>query len=179
MSVFQNYAKALLDGADESQVRYFIEDLNEFKSLFASKDFVEVIKNPAFSSTDKINALKDSIGLLNDKVKRLINALISRGHALHLEKAITDVLNFIEVHSGQETAIIQTPVELKDTEKDAIRASLKKILNKEIKLKTVLDKSLIAGYRVQVCGKLFDNSLATHLNKLKGNFDKVEGSYEN
>jgi F-type H+-transporting ATPase subunit delta len=179
MSVFHNYANALIEDASPNDRKVFLEDLKEFLGLFKNSEVSSNLKSPKLSSDKKVELLRKPLSQLNVRVVNTINALLKRGHGIRMETAIQDIISHIERKCGIEIAVIRTPVPLEDSEVDAFRTTLAKILQKELRIKTILDRTLIAGFKVQVAGKFFDNSISNHLTKLKDRFDKSEGKYEN
>ncbi len=179
MSVFQNYANALTEKASDNDLQTYIEDLKEFLNLSKSSEVQNYLKSPVLSSDRKIALLKEPLAALNEKVVRLLRALIKRNHSLHIFEAVKVIIRELETKAGIEAATVWTPVNLEESEIDAFRVSLSKIINKKVIVKTVLDRSLIAGFKVQVAGKFFDNSVSNQLVKLRKRFDISEGKYEN
>lgn len=64
-------------------------------------------------------------------------------------------------------AIIFSKQKLAKTQLDKIKTSLSKYLDRPIRLKTRLDKSIIAGFRVEIAGTVIDATVNKKLNELK------------
>ena len=179
MSVYNNYASALIDGSSPNELKLFVEDFQDFLKILDNKDIFNMLKSPILSTQKKVDLLKNPLMGLNVKVVKAINALILRGHSIKLKSAINEIIKHLESSSGIESATLQSPIELDETEIDSIRTTLSNILHKKVRIKVVIDRSLIAGFKVQVGGKFFDNSISNHLNKMKERFKLSEGKYEN
>ena len=63
--------------------------------------------------------------------------------------------------------VVHTAVPLAEQEQQALEKALAEKLNAKIRLKTLLDKQLIGGLKVQIDDTVYDASLSQQLRSLK------------
>ncbi len=64
-------------------------------------------------------------------------------------------------------AIIFSKIKLSESQLDEIKKSLSSYLGRPIRLKTRLDKDIIAGFKIEVAGTIIDATVNKKLNELK------------
>ena len=70
-------------------------------------------------------------------------------------------------HLGIEEGVIFTPFALSDEQVKTIEEAISQKENKTITLRTVEDKTLIGGVKVQIENRVYDGSLKNKVSKLK------------
>ena len=64
-------------------------------------------------------------------------------------------------------AIVSSSVKLDSSQRQQIKASLSKLYQRPIRLKTKLDRSIIAGLKIEIAGQVIDATLNRKLVDLK------------
>jgi len=64
-------------------------------------------------------------------------------------------------------AIVSSSVKLTETQIQSIKQALSRYLSRSIKVKTKLDKTIIAGLRIEVAGQMIDGTVNQKLEDLK------------
>jgi len=141
-----------------------IENISEHNS-----DFLDILSNPTLKSDLKLsilNKLFPQIIELKD-LDKLIQLMIQKKKA-HLIPTLGNLLKrvMLEKDNIDEVQIISSH-ELSVAQIDNLKVSLGEFLNKQIQIKSKIDKSLIGGLIIQTENYIFDNSLKSRLNSMK------------
>lgn len=158
------YAKSLFEiGKEENQLEQFQEDLATLQQVFT--------ENEQFSQLDHNDQKKLLVDMLTGKVPldilHFLEVLIDNGRFHHLNEIINDFHYLVNDYFGIVEAVVTTPVDLETDQLAAMTRLFGAKLNKEVRIKTVLDPSLIGGYRVSIGDKVYDNSIKTQLKTLE------------
>ena len=172
----RRYSIALYELAEEE--KKFAEYRNEVKSLieiwednFQLKDF---LSNQLVSKEDKKAFLDDVFrNKVNDYVLNFMKIVVDKGRAAYLEEILKDFDALGNEKLNIRQGILYTPMSLSKEEVKQIEQSIGKKMNEEVHLKVVKDPSLIAGIKVVVNDKIFDNSITYKLTELKNTLRKV------
>lgn len=172
----RRYSIALYELAEEENK--FAEYREEVKSLIdvwsENPQLNEFLSNQLVSKEDKKAFLKDVFkGKVNDYVLYFMNIIIDKGRAAYLEDILKDFDALGNEKLNIKQGILYTPSDLTKAEVKLIEESISKRLNETVILKVVKDYSLIAGIKVIVNDKIFDNSIIYKLTELKNTLRKV------
>jgi F-type H+-transporting ATPase subunit delta len=166
------YVKALFELISDNslvlkqslEILLSIENISEHNT-----DFLAVLSNPTLRSDLKLsilNKLFPQISELKD-LDKLIQLMIKKKKA-HLIPALGNLLKrvMLEKDNIDEVQIISSH-ELSAAQIDNLKVFLGQFLNKQIQIKSKIDKSLIGGLIIQTENYIFDNSLKSRLNSMK------------
>jgi len=176
LAVFR-YSKALFELAIEkkSVAEYNAAAANIISALEADKEITDIMNHPTIPLDKKIAALRAAFtGKVPDDFIGMFALLLRRGR----KDEIINILRHFDVlykeYSKLAVAKIYSPQELPYEKAAEITAKLAKKLDKTIQAEHIIDKSLIAGFRVEVDGLVFDASVKHQMNLMKkqllGNF---------
>lgn len=84
----------------------------------------------------------------------------------HLLPILKSYLRYVRVAVAQQTASVDTPVELPDSLPQNLEATFSKIYGRPVESAVSIDPSLIAGLRVRVGDDVYDASVAGRLRRL-------------
>ena len=165
------YATALFELAQETDALESVEtDLNRFKTMLDdSEDLRRLVVSPVFSAEDQSRAVmaileKAEIGGITANFIKLV----ARNRRLF---AIRDMAKaygaLMAAHRGEVSAEVTSAEKLSDAQLDALRASLKSAVGRDVQVETRVDASLLGGLIVKVGSRMVDSSLRTKLQSLK------------
>lgn len=137
--------------------------------MLKSAEFRSLLVNPGFSSADRENALKKIaerlklsgktmkfiIHLTEIRVIIAISQIIKIATAIYLEK------------KKRARATVLTPLEMSKSHEDKLKASLKKLTERDVDIEFVIDPSLLGGVLVKVGSTMYDSSIKGQLRLLK------------
>lgn len=166
LKIARKYAEALaLIKLDAN----LVSELTAISECFAAgSELAKLLNNPKLQAEQKIELInKVFAGKLEEETLQLLKLLVKRRRlaiAECLGEAYRDAYNRAR---GITEAKLSTAAELSPTELNQIKIQLEKIFNKKIELSSCQDPSLIAGQRIEVAGKVIDNSIQSKLKQLK------------
>jgi len=64
-------------------------------------------------------------------------------------------------------AVVSSSIQLNKKQTDEIKQHLSRYLNRPIRIKTKIDKSIIAGLKIEVAGQMIDSTVNRRLKELK------------
>ena len=165
-----NYAEALFMLAhEENKIDDFYESLKTVKGIFdKSPDYLQFLSTPSIPKSERTDALLQAFdGKINEQVLSFLQLLCEHGKAESFNECVTEYERLREWASGTTEAVVRTAVELSDSQKQGIIASLQKRTGKSVVLKTVIDKSLLGGIAVEIDGEILDGSLKLNLKRAR------------
>lgn len=166
----KRYAKMFLNVVGLENAPQAIGELSVInKIMVESKEFKNLLVNPQFTLEEREGVIKQiakKIKLSENTVKfithitdlRIINALpkiIRMATSLYLEK------------KKRAKAIVMTPIEISKDYETRLKASLKRLTDRDADIDVVIDPSLLAGILVKVGSSVYDSSLKGQLRLLK------------
>ena len=148
-------------------------ELDVVAKAFAEKSVVEFFKNPFNSKDNKVMVAKSTLeGKVSAEIFNFIITLV-QNERIHLIAKISEAFQAKSAQSGGEAeGILFAAQEPTADFKAKLEAKVSDVLKKKIKLKVQTDKSLIAGFKVQVGGWTLDDSAQNHLKKLTEDLSK-------
>ncbi|MCL2171033.1 MAG: ATP synthase F1 subunit delta [Defluviitaleaceae bacterium] len=164
------YSKALFDTALEqndldnyNQAAIALADVLESDELF-----LPTLRNPSIPRAQKTALVQTALkGRVPDEFLGLIDLVLKRGR----EDVLVDIFrHFTRLHNEHKSisiAQLTIPENLPAEKINEISAAVSKKLSKTIKIETTIDPSLIAGFRIEVDGFVFDSTTKTQLAEMK------------
>ena len=172
----RRYSVALYELAEEENK--FAEYREEVKSLIdvwsKNPQLREFLSNQLVSKEDKKLFLDDVFkGKVSSYILNFLKIIVDKGRAAYLEEILKDFDALGNEKLNIKQGILYTPMDLTKDEVKLIEKSIGDKLNETVILKVVKDYSLIAGIKVIVNDKIFDNSIIYKLTELKNTLRKV------
>lgn len=165
------YSKALFELAKESgdQEKVFGE-VRAFSDLLEKNEEIKsFLTNPLIKSEDKEAALQKALNNsgIGDLAKNFLLVLAQKDR-LELFEEIVEALQFQtdEAH-GVTRGLVRSATVLGPSEREGVEKTVSKVTGKQVILTYKEDPTLIGGVVAQVGSFTFDDSLASHLTRLK------------
>lgn len=164
------YAAALFDLArEENTISEVEQDLAKFQQLYdLSPELQRLVRSPVIAHEDQARAL----GAILDKAEvgpfaKNFFALVIRNRRLFAAPDMVRAFQALAAKArGEVTAEVASAHPLSDTQAEALKASLKAAVGKDVALKARTDPSLIGGLIVKIGSRMVDSSLKTKLHNL-------------
>ncbi len=165
------YASALFDLAKEaSQIKEVEAELTKFQGLLdESEDLRRMVRSPVISSDEQARAI-DAImtkAEISGLAGNFLKLLTSNRRLFAVADMIKGFRSLAAKDRGEVTAEVASAAALTDAQVEALKASLKASIGKDVTLATRVDPSLLGGLVVKVGSKMIDSSLKTKLQNLK------------
>ena len=164
------YATALFDLArDGKSLPQVGASLATLKAALAdSADLRTLTTSPRLDRTSAargIAAVAGSLGL-DALTTRFLGVLAANRRLRDLPAIIRDFDALSARQRGETTATVTSAHPLTDAQQDAVKASLKQRLKRDVALDLRVDKDILGGLVVRVGSQMIDSSLRTKLNTL-------------
>lgn len=168
------YAKALYSAAVEKGITLQVEE--ELKTV------VEVLNNdtevkrfiltPRISQSDKLKVLRSALqDKISPTVMNTIELLITRGRSDIFTELLETYIKIEGDALGIGDATVYSAFPLSEEEQKAVAAEFGQLVNRTIRVKNVVDESVIGGLKVIIGDKQFDGTLAGKLERLEKSFN--------
>ena len=172
----RRYSIALYELAEEENK--FAEYRNEVKSLIEvweeNPELRDFLSNQLVSKESKCEFI-DSVfnGKVNEYILNFLKLVVDKGRAAYLEEILKDFDALGNEKLNIKEGTLHTASDLTKDRVKLVEKSISQRLGQEVHLRVVRDPSLIAGIKVIVNDKIFDNSIIYKLTELKNTLRKV------
>ncbi|UUZ82583.1 F0F1 ATP synthase subunit delta [Paenibacillus sp. P26] len=166
----KRYAKALFEVAKEQNRVAEVEQ--ELKAVIGAlkehEDLFKLIKHPSIESSAKTEMLKRIFeSAVSQPVFNTLKLLIDRRREDVLEAFVEYYVNIANEALGQASATVYSPATLSESELSRIGATFSQLTGKQIRVESVIDKSLLGGIQVRIGDRLYDGDLSGKLARLQ------------
>jgi F-type H+-transporting ATPase subunit delta len=170
-AVARRYAKALLDLAmRDDQVVEIGDQLQQHVELFqASGNLQAILWHPGVSVEVKTNVLKDILDQTQPAVllRNFILLLLDKDRLRQFDLICQQYEQMANDRLGRVVVEVTTAVELDDDQQQAVTQKLAEITQKEVRVETQVDPSIIGGLVVRINHTVLDGSLQGQLSRLR------------
>lgn len=135
----------------------------------ANKEFKSLLINPLFTSEERTKVIGQLSGKLklSDYIVKFILHLSEVGVIRALPEVIRIATSLYLEKKKKAKATIATPLPITKEQENRLRASLKKVTDKELDIEYAIDPSLLGGVLVRIGSTMYDTSLKGQLRLLK------------
>lgn len=164
------YAKSMFEASKEDDcLKLVYEELNLVKeSIDSNPRLMEVFKHPLLSNNDKKDIVKDIYEKnLSTLTMNFLYVLIDAKRFDMISSIIDEFNNLYDIDNNILNGTIITKNSLSDEEIKKYEEKLTASLKSHVKLKNVLDDSIIGGSIVKIGDKLIDSTLKGQLDELR------------
>ena len=164
------YAKALLRNAGTDKAAQAIAELSSVNDVIKeSKEFGNLLVNPRFTDEERtgvIKALAERLRLSDSTVKFVLY-LVDAGVISGIAEILRIATNLYLERQKKAMAVVMSPIEIGKEREGALKASLKKMTDRDVDLEYVIDPSLLGGVLVKIGSTMYDTSIRGQLRLLK------------
>ncbi len=165
----RRYAKALLElAAQKQQMAEFGRALDDFVQLLEQNaELGEAFYGKLTATSAKKRVVNEIMGDAPAEVKNLIFVVLDKSRESSLPEVAEAYAELLDEAAGIRQVMVTTAVPLAEKEQGALEQALGTKLGAKIRLKSIVDKSLIGGIMVQIDDTVYDASLRHQLSSLK------------
>ena len=164
------YAAALFDIARESRSIATVEAslANVRAAIDGSPDFARLIASPIVSRADAARAVAATAASLDlDATTTKFLGVLADNRRLGQLPAIIRAFRALAAdHRGETTAEVTSAHPLADDQVEALKASLRQRIGRDVAVELAVDPSLLGGLVVRIGSQMIDSSIKTRLNSL-------------
>jgi len=166
----KKYAKTFMSVVGVEEMPKALVELGAVETLMQkSMEFRSLLVNPGFSAAERTKALQQVAAKagFSEKVVKFVMHLTE----IRVIAALSDILKLATAlyleRMKRAKAVVMTPVEVSKSYEERLKASLKKMIEREIDIEYVIDASLLGGVLVKVGSTMYDSSVKGQLRLLK------------
>ncbi len=138
------------------------------KALEAAPDYLSLLASPEIPPDERVSLLNKAFeGQADPELLSFAGLMCRKGRARQLPDAIRRFRQLADEAAKRSRATVTSAVELTETEKNKLRASLEKKRGGTVELTCRVDPSLLGGMIVEMDGRYVDGSLRTRLQEIK------------
>ncbi len=170
------YAKSLIDlSTERGQLDKVREDMIYIQNLCkASAEFLNVLRSPIIKADQKENII---LAVTKGNVSELTGAfntlLVKKGRESDLPAIANAFINQYNTIKGIHIVKLTTAMEVSEEMKKSIQQNVQKANNFDtVELETIVDASIIGGFKLSFNNKMVDASVANDLHEIKKQFTK-------
>jgi len=168
------YAKSLIDfGKEEGQLETIATDMKWFLEAVKSKDLLNLLKSPIVSKSKKKDVFDAIFGEnLSKTTNTFFNIILTKSR----EDIIPEIASEFDIqykilnHISKVKLTTASPLTSEAIKQIEAKLLTSNATDENIELETAVNPDLIGGYVLEIGDKLYDDSIAFKLNKLKSEF---------
>jgi len=168
--VSRRYAKSLFDLSSETNnVEKTLTELRELSKSYQDKTVSDFMSSLVVADKYKFNAIEALTKSMDfsETTRNFLMTLATKGRL----SCIPEIAAAFETCADEKNEIVRGTVKSKQVlspdEKAEIEKSIQQVVKKKVILTYTEEENIIGGIEAQVGGYTFDDSLLTHLNRLK------------
>ena len=165
------YARALYELADEAGALDAVaDDLRGLeRALAESEDLRRLVESPVLSRDEQERAMAAVMDAMraSTPTRNAVGLLARRRRLFALGDVAADYRRLLAAHRGETTAEVVSARALDGAELDKLRATLGKIVGRDVAVETRVDPGLLGGLIVRIGSRMLDGSIRTKLQRLE------------
>lgn len=168
--VAKRYAVALFQLAQEQNNLEAVEaELQEVKKALGENDkFLTIINHPKVSREKKKDMFKTAFKGVNDSVMNTLLVLVERQREDIIQSMVDYYVELANEARGVADATVYSIRELSDEEEKSLSDLFAKRIGKEkLRIKNVVDKSLLGGIKVRIGNTIYDGTVKRKLEQIE------------
>ena len=173
VSIARRYARALLEVAAETNSADRVsEQLSALAEAYEQNpELRDVVVNPAYGKTQKhavMDALLRQAGVSEPGLLNLVRLLVDRQRLAHVVDLARLFRDMADSRAGRVRGKVTSAVPLGAEVVQRLGSQLKKLTQRDVILEARVDPTLLGGVSTQLGSLLFDGSLKSQLEELRG-----------
>ena len=175
--VASRYAMAVFElSKDAGELDALERDIASLDAAIAdSADFRDLIHSPIYSREQQsaaVGSVADKMGL-TATLGNTLKLMASKRRLFVVPHMLLVLKDIIDDEKGVVTADVQSARPLNDEQSQALAATLKETVGKDVTMNITVDESLIGGLIVKVGSKMIDTSIRSKLAALQNTMKEV------
>ena len=166
------YGESLYELAkDENLAAEIGAQLKVLKNCFQQEaDFITLLSTPSLTKAERCQILDDSFrGKVHAYILNFLKILVENGTANQFVLCQQQYESLYNKAHGIEKATAVTAMPLSDALCEKLKAKLEQVTGKQVILSNRVDPRVLGGVRIEMDGKLLDDSLRTRLETIRHN----------
>lgn len=170
--VAKRYSLALFEIAQENgQIESIQDELQELKIAYRNNiELEQLLTNPRLSMAKKKELLTTLFNGFNPIIQNTLFVMLEKNRLTDIVDVVDEFIEFANEVAGVADAKVFSTRPLTQEESNNISvAYANKIGRNSLRIKNIIDPSLLGGFRLQIGNRIYDGSLSGKLERLKRN----------
>lgn len=170
------YANSLFEVAVENKAEDKIfEELSALRPVFMeNREFIKILSAPVVGKDIKHKMLTDTFeGSLCVYTANFLRLLVDNERFSYVISVIDEYKRLYDAHNGIIEVTAITAAALNDTLKQRLTEKLNLVTNKNVRLKNIVDESILGGVKLRFDNTEIDSSVKSRLDELKGTIKNI------
>jgi len=164
----KRYAQAAFELAREkSELESWQVSLRKIAELSIDENLMGLLENPKLPFQIKRELLETRLGDINTLALNLACLLVGKGILGIAGDVSREYDRLLDAHRGIEHAEVVTALSLDEKDKERISSQLGDMVNRKVIIDTVVDSSVIGGFKAKIGDMLIDASVRSKLEILR------------
>lgn len=171
--ISKRYAKALY-GAVSHKVAILNELRIIVKIIFGDVVVESFFSSRSHSDSQKLEVLSKAIqnNGLSEELSNFLKLLVNKGRIVHLKDTLTAYEALVDADNGVIRGVVKSAVKLDADARHRIEGVVSHFVKKKVILNYTEDPKLVGGVVAQVGGWTFEDTLDSHLRRLKEDLNR-------
>jgi len=174
--VSKTYSEALFEVALESntidslrdELKFVVATFNEYPKLY------EIMLTPKVNIDEKKAVFNETFGdKISDELHNFVKILFDKKRGSDIKDIYAAFSDRVDAHNGIVNVIVETVVEVNETQMENLTTKLKAITGKEVRIVNKISPDVLGGMVVRIGDKIIDGSVKRKLEELKDNLKQV------
>lgn len=167
--ISRRYAESLFELAkEEHAIGEYQKDMEKIAEVFQDESFVRFFSHVALSDEIKINVLKKSFQKqVSHYVYNFLLLLIQKRRIRYIEGICHEFQSLCYDYFGMKVGKLFSAFPLSQEEIERVEKSVGIKVGKKVKLRMVIDETMIGGIKVEIDNHIYDDSLSYKLESLR------------
>lgn len=167
--IARRYAESLFELAkEEHAIAEYQKDMEKIADVFSDESFVRFFSHVALSDDIKIDILKKSFyKQVSHYVYNFLLLLIKKRRIRYIEGICHEFQSLCHDYFGIKVGKVFSAFPLSQEELERIEKSVGIKVQKKVKLRMVIDETMIGGIKVEIDNHIYDDSLSYKLESLR------------
>ena len=168
--VSSEYAKALfMLAVEKDSAKSYADALDLVSEVFLENPmYPELLASYGIPKEERLSALEAAFSdAIPGDVMSFLKLLCEKNRIGEFSDCVAGYKAMLDEMTRVMDAKVTSAIELKDSEKSALKEKLEKVSGHSVVISYVVDKSIIGGLVVEMDGKVIDSSLGKHLKEVK------------
>ncbi len=144
------------------------EDLNAVLIAFKENaDYIKVINSPILALDVKKDLIKKAFFNLSKLTVNFLLVLLDNNRMDILEQINTEYNKQVDEYRKEMLVKVTSVIALSDEQKKALKIKLENQVKKKVKLKNIIDETLLGGLKIEIDNTITDLSIKNRLRSLE------------
>lgn len=175
--VASRYASALFELATEKGTQsQFLEQINALKNVFLNdKEIQKFISSPIVKRADLLKTLEAALKdvKMDEDLKKAVFVLAEKKRLPLFDEIFLAYQDQADTANGVTRGVVRSAGELNPEERQSIEKMIQEKTGKNVVLEYQKDASVIGGVIVQVGSYTFDDTIDSHLRRMKEELNRA------